>query len=146
MASKISSKMRKWAAAMHYNKIGDSALQTKHWNVFQTAERMKAYHAQGYPNISSFFHTNGGLNFPANQGGMCCQRFEAKLGCLDSAAGSRTHLEVEEEEKGEEEEVVVIADKDWNSGTAPLRCEAKESSESKKHTLRLCPLCLLQNQ
>jgi len=39
------------------------------------------------------------------------------LGHLDSVA-SKIHLEAGEEEEGEEEEVVVMADKDQNSGTA----------------------------
>jgi len=43
-----------------------------------------------------------------------------------------TYLEAEEQEEGEEEEVVVMADKDLNSRTAPLRCENEESSESEK--------------
>jgi len=54
------------------------------------------------------------------------------LCCLDSSAGARTRLEAEEEEEGEDEEVVVMAEKDLNSRTAPLRCENKESSESEK--------------
>src|SRR5882724_3225044 len=107
---------------LRYNKFGDPALRTKCQHAFKTAERMKAYHAQGYPDISSLFQTNGGPNFPTIKGGMCCQRFKSELGHLDSVA-ARTRLEAEEEEEGEEEEVVVVmANKDLNSGTAPLRC------------------------
>src|SRR5882724_9691887 len=107
-------KMSSWP--LHYNKIGDPALQTKCWHAFKTAKRTKAYHAQGYPDISSFFQMNGGPNFPTIQGGTCCQRFKSELGHLDSVT-SRTHLEAEEEEEGEEEVVVVMAEKDRNSRT-----------------------------
>ena len=96
------------------------------------AERTKAYCAQGYPDISSFFQKNTGPNFPTSQPGTCHHGLESELGHLDSATGSRTLLEKEEEEEGEEEEVVVMADKDWNGGTAPLRCEDEELSESEK--------------
>src|SRR5882724_10210900 len=99
---------------LHYNKIGDPALQTKCWHVFQTTKRTKAYHAQGYPDISSFFQMNMGPKFPAGQQGTCHQGLKSKLGHLESAYGSRTCLEAEE--------VVVIADNNRNGGMAPLRC------------------------
>jgi len=74
---------------------------------------------------------------------MCCQRLESNLGHLDSATGSRTCLEAEEEDEWEEEEVVLMADKDWNSRIAPLRCEDEESSELEKvhlESMSLVPL------
>ena len=64
------------------------------------------------------------------------------MGHLDSVA-SKTHLEAGEEEEGEEEVVVVMADKDQNSGMAPLRCEDEESSELERahlESISLMPL------
>ena len=45
---------------------------------------------------------------------MCPQGLETKLGCLDSAAGARSHLEAEEGEGGEEEVVVMVNMVEWH--------------------------------